>query len=89
MHRKLRDYRVRKWIHGIAMAVLPMLTLYGWLSNEMAALWATLIGAVLVPGLALSDTMSVESDTRVAYKQGMRAADDSNGAKAGRANGQV
>ena len=45
--------RVRRWIYGIAIAVLPLLIAYGLIDDSTAALWAAVIGAVLVPGLAL------------------------------------
>ena len=47
---------VRKWIYGLALALLPLLIGYGVLSAEDAPLWAALIGAVLVPALAVTHT---------------------------------
>ena len=47
---------VRKWIYGIALAVLPLLIAYGVLSAEQAPLWIALVGAILVPGLAVTHT---------------------------------
>ena len=43
----------RRWIYGAAIAVLPLLIAYGVIDDSTAALWAAVIGAVLVPGLAL------------------------------------
>lgn len=45
--------RVRRWIYGIALTVLPLLIAYGLIDDSTAALWAAVAGAVLVPGLAL------------------------------------
>lgn len=47
---------VRKWVYGVALALLPLLIAYGVLSAEDAPLWAALIGAVLVPALAVTHT---------------------------------
>lgn len=45
----------RRWIYGIAIAVLPLLIAYGVVSKEDAPLWIALVGAVLVPGLAVAN----------------------------------
>lgn len=42
----------RRWIYGIATAVLPLLISLGWLDHEAAPLWLAVIGSVLVPGMA-------------------------------------
>lgn len=47
---------VRRWIYGIALALLPILTAYGVLQEAHAPLWASLVGSILVPGLALAHT---------------------------------
>ena len=47
---------VRKWLYGIAVVVMPLLIAYGVLSAEEAPLWIALVGAVLVPGLAVAHT---------------------------------
>ena len=52
--------RERRWIHGIALAVLPLLVAYGIISDESATLYVALIGAILVPSLALSDANKTE-----------------------------
>lgn len=46
----------RKWVYGVALAVVPLLTAYGLVSEELAPLWVSLVSAVLVPGLALANT---------------------------------
>lgn len=54
---KLQDNpRARRWVYGIALAVVPILTAYGLVSEEHAPLWVSLVSAVLVPGLALANT---------------------------------
>lgn len=52
--------RGRKWLHGIALAFLPIITAAGIMTENMAALWATLLGAILVPWVALEDNHSAE-----------------------------
>lgn len=49
---------VRRWVYGVALAVVPLLTAYGLISETMAPLWISLVSAVLVPGLALANTPS-------------------------------
>lgn len=63
--------RGRKWIYGIALAVLPILTTYGILTEEQAVLYATLLGSILVPGLALHDNSRAERDQLASYEQGL------------------
>ena len=46
---------VRRWVYGIAIAVLPLLIAYGVLDDQSAPLWAALVGAVLVPSLAVAN----------------------------------
>lgn len=48
----------RKWVYGVALAVVPLLTAYGLVREELAPLWISLISAVLVPSLALANTPS-------------------------------
>lgn len=52
--------RGRRWIHGIALAVLPLLVTYGIISEEIAPLYVALLGAILVPSIALSDANKTE-----------------------------
>ena len=54
--RLITDPRVRQWVYGIALAALPLLIAYGIVDDQTAALWAAVIGAVLVPGLAVINT---------------------------------
>lgn len=51
--------KVRRWLYGIAVAVVPILTVYGIIAESDAALWIGLAGAVLgtgVPALAAANT---------------------------------
>lgn len=48
--------QVRRWLYGIALAILPILTAYSILQEAHAPLWAALVGSILVPGLALAHT---------------------------------
>lgn len=63
--------RGRKYIHGIALAVLPIITAAGMMTENMAALWATLLGAILVPWIALEDNHSAELESRDEYERGL------------------
>lgn len=56
MKQILENPQVRKWIYGIALAVVPLLTAYGLVSETLAPLWVSLVSAVLVPSLALANT---------------------------------
>lgn len=63
--------RGHKYIHGIALAVLPIITAAGILTEQTAALWATLLGAILVPWVALEDNHSAELESRDSYERGL------------------
>lgn len=74
--------RGRRWIYGVALCVIPILTAYGIVTEEMAVLWVSLLGAILVPGLALSDQNQMEQATVDSYNHGLdegwQAASDEN-----------
>lgn len=53
---------LRRWVYGIALAVVPILTAYGLISEDLAPLWISLISAVLVPSLALANTPGPGAD---------------------------
>lgn len=59
---RIFSWKTRRWIYGIALAVLPLLTFYGIISETAAPLWAAIVGAILVPSLALVNT-DEHSDT--------------------------
>jgi len=44
----------RRRVYGIALAVVPLLVLYGILDEQSAPLWIALVSAVVVPGLAVA-----------------------------------
>lgn len=77
--------RGRKWLHGIALAFLPIITAAGIMTENMAALWATLLGAILVPWIALEDNHSAELESRDQYERGL---DDGYGAATGNDEGE-
>lgn len=57
--------RTRRWLYGIAVAVIPILTVYGIVAESDAALWIGLAGAVLgtgVPALAAVNTGKPTTD---------------------------
>lgn len=63
--------RRRKWLYGIALAVLPIITATGMMTESMAALWATLLGAILVPWIALEENHRAERESRNEYERGL------------------
>jgi len=48
---------VRRWIYGVATAVIPLLIAYGVVDDQTAPLWVALVAAVLVPGMATAATV--------------------------------
>lgn len=52
----------RRWVYGVAVAVVPLLTAYGIISETHAPLWVAVVSAVFVPSLALSNTPSYAED---------------------------
>lgn len=63
--------KTRTWIHGIALAVLPILTAIGILTEEMALLYATLFGTILVPWIGLNDQVVADENELEAYHEGL------------------
>lgn len=61
----------RKRLYMIALAVLPIVTATGILTEEMAALYATLLGAILVPWLGIIDTANNEQEETAHYLDGL------------------
>lgn len=64
---------IRKWVYGIATAVIPLLIVYGVLDENAAPLWIALVGAVLVPGMA-----ALHTDTRTETGMPEHAYEDEN-----------
>lgn len=55
----LKDYPlVRKWVYGVAVALMPLLVYYGYVAEEVAPVYVSVVGAVLVPALAYRNTDS-------------------------------
>lgn len=46
----------RRYIYGVAAAVVPLLITYGVLTQEQAASWLALAGALLGFGMAYGNT---------------------------------
>lgn len=63
--------RGRTWLYGISLAVFPVLIAYGIVTEEVAILWASLIGAILVPGAAIHEQTKHEDDTQESYYIGV------------------
>src|SRR5699024_11288442 len=59
-----------RWLHGLAFAVLPIMAGMGILTEEMALLYATLAGTILVPWVALDDANRVEDLADEEYYRG-------------------
>lgn len=43
---------VRRWLYGVVIAVIPILTALGVITDEMAPLIVALVGALLAVGVA-------------------------------------
>lgn len=71
--------KTRTWIHGIALAVLPILTAVGILTEEMALLYATLIGTILVPWIGLNDQIVADEKELEAYHEGLAEGNSTRG----------
>lgn len=55
----LKDYPlIRKWVYGVAVALMPLLVYYGYVAEEAAPMYVSVVGAVLVPALAYRNTDS-------------------------------
>lgn len=47
VHGPLVPAPVRRWLYGIAAAAAPLVTVYGYVTDQQAVLWLNLAGAVL------------------------------------------
>ena len=45
---------VRSWLYAIVTALIPLLSAYGVISDQIAPLWIALAGAILATGTALA-----------------------------------
>src|SRR5699024_10495454 len=62
--------KTRRWLHGIALAVFPIMTAMSILTEEMALLYGTLAGTILVPWVALDDANRVKDLAVEEYYRG-------------------
>lgn len=51
----------RRWLYSVLMAVVPLLTFYGALSDQEAALWAGMVATVLGLTTAVAHVPSPEA----------------------------
>lgn len=47
---------VRRWLYGIATALVPILVIYGVIESATAPMWIALVASVLGTGTALAHT---------------------------------
>lgn len=45
---------VRRWLYGIATALVPILVVYGVIESSTAPMWVALVASVLGTGTALA-----------------------------------
>lgn len=69
---------LRKWLYGIAVATVPITVTTGLITNQDAALYVALAGAILLPGLVLDDSESknleldrLEGEKLLEYSRGL------------------
>lgn len=55
---------VRRWLYGVALAVVPILVAYGIVDGDRAPLWVALVSAVIVPGVALANVQDERSSAQ-------------------------
>lgn len=77
--------RGRKYVYGIALAILPIVTAMGIITEELAVLYATLLGTILVPWLGLVDSKRHEELQQQSYSDGL---DDGYSAATGNDEGE-
>lgn len=53
--KRLTSPAARTYLYGIALAALPLLVYFGIVTEDDAPLWAALVGAILVPGVAFAN----------------------------------
>lgn len=54
--------KFRQWLYGIVLAAVPILVIYGVVTQEDAALWAALIAAILGQGTAFTAVAKQRKD---------------------------
>lgn len=45
----------RKWLYGVSIALIPILVIVGWASDELAVALIGLVNAVFIGGLAFTN----------------------------------
>lgn len=60
--RAMSSPRARRWLYGVLMAVVPILTFYGALTEQEATLWAGMVATVLGLGTAIANVPAPELD---------------------------
>lgn len=51
----------RKYLYGVSAALIPILVIVGWVSDELAVALVGLANAVFIGGLAFANTPKDES----------------------------
>lgn len=67
--RELIPQNIRAWLYRVALAVVPLLIVYGVLDESSAPLWAALVGAVLASGSAVVHTPTVRPEHSVEVEE--------------------
>lgn len=70
MPKRLLKRKSRQWLHGIGLAVLPLLVGYGLIGENEAAAWGALLGAIIVPSIALGDNRGESARDKESYLEG-------------------
>lgn len=63
MLRRATSPPVRRWLYGVCLALVPVAVIYGILTDEEAAVWLGLAGALLSSATAITHVQ----DERQAY----------------------
>lgn len=71
--------QTRRYIYGIAAAVLPLLVAGGIVTEQHAPLWLAVAGAALVPAMAYKNTNTTPGGKRAKHATGRRAATAADG----------
>lgn len=46
----------RRWLYGVSVALIPILVIAGWITDELGVAGIGLANAVFIGGLALANT---------------------------------
>jgi O-antigen ligase len=61
-HMSLKDEATRAWIYRVLTAAVPLVAAYGLIDGRTAALWVSLIAAILGTSLAAYNTSTKAGD---------------------------